>query len=262
MIGPAHGGWVKVDFARDLERELSAQKARADANEKLNAELHQRISDEAAKYAAAHFKWRENVVDLEQRAALADHRLNKALDLIAVLRNALAVSRPLVAELAPSRGHMGDVIGCVDSALAATPDDCPIVPPGTPLSRYVDEMRAERDQVQRWYDELLAVVFADRPEGENERPDPRDVVRDLRTDMVRGALHWAELSFYVSHIKTKVQAFAKGVSGTTWKTHEPRVLGFKAEFDEMVSAIALPEPKLPTREQMRAIEAAQKKATP
>jgi hypothetical protein len=31
----------------------------------------------------------------------------------------------------------------------------------------------------KWYIELIEVIYGERPEGENERPDPREVVRTL-----------------------------------------------------------------------------------
>jgi hypothetical protein len=137
--------------ARQLERELAAQKARADALEKLNAELHQRISDEVAKYSGAYFQWREAMTELEKRATFAEDRLNKARDLIATLRNALQLSADIVhaaLKITPDIADDGELFK-IDAALAATPSDSlPDIPAGSALSRYVDELRSERNALR------------------------------------------------------------------------------------------------------------------
>jgi hypothetical protein len=80
------------------------------------------------------------------------------------------------------------------------------------------------------------VDFARELERENAK---------LREDATRAGLWAASLSLHLHDVKRAVEAFARGVTGTSWKTNEPRVIGFNVEFQAMVEAVAKPEPALP-----------------
>lgn len=75
----------------------------------------------------------------------------------------------------------------------------------------------------------------------------------LKLDVARTAIYSTGLSVSVYRLKRTVEDFAKGVSATTWTTNEPRIVGFKAEFDKMVDALVEKAPELPTREAMKAL---------
>jgi hypothetical protein len=85
---------------------------------------------------------------------------------------------------------------------------------------------------------------------------PDSDLQKLRDEAAAEALNAAHLSLHLHSLKASCEAFVRGVSGTTWKTTEPRIIGFKLEFDQMVSALAQPEPKRLTAEHIAALREA------
>lgn len=47
----------------------------------------------------------------------------------------------------------------------------------------VDRLKAEPDTWKRYYCELIEEIYGERPEGENERPDPCQVVKSMRAQL-------------------------------------------------------------------------------
>lgn len=81
----------------------------------------------------------------------------------------------------------------------------------------------------------------------------KNCVADLEVEVERAAIWAAHLSLHLHVVKRKAEAFVKGAGLTTWKTNEPRIIGFKLEFDELVDALVRPEPTLPSAEAIRAV---------
>lgn len=46
---------------------------------------------------------------------------------------------------------------------------------------------------EKWYSELIEVIYGDIPEGVNELPDPRDVVKNLRAELDKLRAELAEV---------------------------------------------------------------------
>lgn len=63
--------------------------------------------------------------------------------------------------------------------------------------------------------------------------------------MERAAIHLADMWVYVHDLKSSAEAFVRGAGLTPWHANEPRVVGYKKEFDALVAMLAKPEPVLP-----------------
>lgn len=122
-------------------------------------------------------------------------------------------------------------------------------PTTTDASARMDRERAELLQYKQWYLELIAVILTDRPEGENECPDPRIVVKNLHADVERLASYASKLRLAMRARDEAVASFCRGVVKAPWTSREPRVVGFKAEFIAMINAISTEYPNLAGREQ-------------
>jgi chromosome segregation ATPase len=133
------------------------------------------------------------------------------------------------------------------------------------LQSQLDECRKERDEARErleqaertnqlhWLheyekvNEVFAKVMVTLGTTETALAASQSALDEAKRDGERGALWAAHLSLHLDGVKRSVEAFVRGVQLATWKTNEPRVIGFKFEFDAMVSKIAEKDPELPPR---------------
>ena len=73
----------------------------------------------------------------------------------------------------------------------------------------------------------------------------------LTSQRDRAIKYFIEFGMYVDEFGRKFKAFKEGVIPTPWKTHEPRVVGFAREFEELAAAINVGEGQLVTEENVK-----------
>jgi hypothetical protein len=122
-----------------------------------------------------------------------------------------------------------------------------------------ESLLRSNQKLREEYNELAAKHAEAQREAASFRVLHESIVADLRAgietqdvEVKRAALWAAHLSLDLHSLKSKVTRFVKGVGLTPWKTTVPRVLGFKEEFDAMVTELAKPEATLPSAEAIRA----------
>lgn len=111
----------------------------------------------------------------------------------------------------------------------------------------IDEARTIIDEQAA----TLAAYAADlrKQRAEVERLEMANA--DLEIEVKRAGLWAANLEMHLFKVRRAAEAFIKGVALAPWKANEPRVVGFKLEFDELVTAIAEKQPTLPSAETVK-----------
>ncbi len=71
-------------------------------------------------------------------------------------------------------------------------------------------------------------------------------IAKLQVEAERGMIAWSNTHMAFAILRCKVRDFIRGVVKTKWLSKEPRVIGFKYEFEAMQAEVAKETPKLPT----------------
>lgn len=99
--------------------------------------------------------------------------------------------------------------------------------------------------------EAKAHVTTSAPGEVTMTPVPAKVVTDHEVEAMRAGIWAAHTSLALDDLKQRVRAFARGVSDKVPQHAEPRVVGFKAEWSELLAEASKPAPPLPTNEEIR-----------
>ncbi|MDD5170508.1 MAG: hypothetical protein PHN75_16955 [Syntrophales bacterium] len=93
--------------------------------------------------------------------------------------------------------------------------------------------QGESGQYEKWYEELLAVIYDDMPEGMNERPDPRDLVKMWRDAFLRRSKGSQEYQSALSALRQARGVFMD-ILRTNGKVDRPTIANAVTEIDKVL----------------------------
>jgi hypothetical protein len=82
-------------------------------------------------------------------------------------------------------------------------------------------------------------------------PAPPKKVTDAEVEVARASLWAAHAILALDALRAKAREFARGVSNKVPQSNEPRVVGFKAEWEALLAEASKPAPELPSSAAVR-----------